>query len=163
MNIRPAEQKDIAQISHILTTVWKKTYQGIFPQAFLDELQDQGWQAGLEASLQNVEHFWVALQQEQVVAMLVCGKARKAEFGEGEIYAINVLPTHQQSGIGKALLQKAVEQLSKKHSSIYLCVAAGNTAAQQFYLKQGFKDSGQTTVREMPTFRFDEKIFTFSK
>lgn len=72
----------------------------------------------------------------------VCYRIEEKD-GEKRLYimTIGVLQTYQHKGIGKVLLEHAIEDAKKTDPSIkeaYLHVHAENTAAMAFYEKMGF-------------------------
>lgn len=160
MIIREATLSDITTLCRLLSTVWQATYQGIFPQHFLDNLEDEKWRAGLTERVENNEPFYVAEVEGRVVGMLTFGAARNSEWGEAEIYAINILPEFQGKLIGKRLISFAFLQLEGA-KTIYLEVADGNHRAQRFYEKMGFLHLGKTSVRKIADFEFNQLIFQY--
>ncbi len=156
MQIRRVTKDDFDEISQLLTQVWKSAYQGIFPQIFLDNLEDQKWLAGLASMLNSQAECWLAEQDEKIVGMLTFGDGRK-EYAEAEIYVINVLPSFQGQGIGKALIQFALAQLKGK--SVYLEVVVQNHQARRFYEQHGFRDTFIVTERQMADFTFQQVVY----
>jgi len=55
----------------------------------------------------------------------------------GEIHEIVVLPQHRSEGLGRKLIERAMEEL--KPTKIELWVGEGNERAVEFYQKLGFK------------------------
>lgn len=156
MQIRRVTKEDFDELSQLLTQVWKSTYQGIFPQIFLDNLEDQKWLAGLTSMLHSQTECWLAEHNKKIVGMLTFGEGRK-EYAEAEIYVINVLPSFQGQGIGKALIQFALAQLKGK--SVYLEVVVQNHQARRFYEQHGFRDTFIVTERQMADFTFQQVVY----
>lgn len=90
--------------------------------------------------------FIVAEENGEVVGYVMCriergltnfgllGIARKAH-----VISIAVLPTHQRQGIGHALMQESMRNMSLyKARECYLEVRASNTPAVSLYKKMGF-------------------------
>jgi len=59
---------------------------------------------------------------------------------EGHIISIAVHPQHRRTGIGRQLLQRAMEVTPKK--KIWAEVRKSNQGAQTFYLRMGFQITG---------------------
>jgi len=59
-----------------------------------------------------------------------------------EIYVLSVKLEFQGRGIGKALMKKVEQDVSKKYDKIRLHVRNWNTKAMTFYLKLGYKPIG---------------------
>ncbi|MGX2948640.1 GNAT family N-acetyltransferase [Frederiksenia canicola] len=159
MHIRRALLSDAQALSHLLAKVWRVAYQGIFPQNFLDNIQEDGWTVGFQQSLDNPDvQIFVAEEGKQLVGMIAFGKGRNSELDiENEIYALNVLPEFQQQKIGSTLMQLAFAKMADK--PIYLKVAVKNELAQRFYLKHGFQNRGIQYPRQIADFRFQEWIY----
>ena len=61
--------------------------------------------------------------------------------GEAEILTLAVAPNARRHGVGRALLEKALQKTG--HCPVFLEVAATNTAANALYAGQGFALSGR--------------------
>ncbi|MDO4697972.1 MAG: GNAT family N-acetyltransferase [Pasteurellaceae bacterium] len=159
MDIRYGEADDALALSYLLARVWRVAYRGIFPQTFLDNIQDDGWVAGFEQGLANPEATTlVAEENGKIMGMIAFGKGRDAERqDQAEIYAINVSPDYQRQKIGSHLMCEALKKLGEQ--KVYLKVAAKNFPAQQFYVKHGFSYTQQSRIRHIADFSFDEWLF----
>jgi ribosomal protein S18 acetylase RimI-like enzyme len=61
----------------------------------------------------------------------------------GEILAIYVHPAHQRTGLGRALLDAAITELTRRGmTEVRLWVLAENGPAQRFYERHGFAPDG---------------------
>lgn len=158
MHIRLTKPADIPVLAELLTTVWQASYQAIFPASVLSAIESSKWQLGLEKSLHDpCIQFYVAEEGKQLIGMLAFGHAREPQFGESEIYVVNVLPDFQRHGVGKALMNVAFAALSGK--TIYLHVATLNQQARAFYAQLGFVESPHHTEREMWGVRFSQTVY----
>ena len=83
-------------------------------------------------------HLWVAKEAERIVGFCLA----KKEGPQNRIQAIYVLPEYQGTGIGKLLLQTALDWLGIQQE-IVLNVASYNHQAITFYKKFGFVPSGR--------------------
>jgi len=64
--------------------------------------------------------------------------------GEVEILSLGVLPEWRRQGIGRALIDRAIAEIERRHiGSIVLEVAAENRAALQLYTACGFVRVGR--------------------
>lgn len=162
MNIRLAEITDARALSRLLAEVWKATYQGIFPRAFLEQITPDKWVEGFQYTLtQNLSPIFVAEVDSQVVGMISGGTARDTELQiPFEIYALNISPAFQRQHIGQLLMAYFVKQMKIKEGEVYLRVASKNLNARYFYEKQGFVNSGIITTRKIENFYFEEMIYT---
>jgi ribosomal-protein-alanine N-acetyltransferase len=81
---------------------------------------------------------WLAMENEPL-GFILCQIAA----GEAEILTLAVHPARQNQGIGKALLQQALDTARKAGcTKIFLDVATDNIAALVLYEKHGFRRIG---------------------
>jgi ribosomal-protein-alanine N-acetyltransferase len=86
------------------------------------------------------ETFWVYvdsmldLREGQIVGYIVF-------TNEGHIISIAVYPQYRRRGIGKELLQKAINTLHRK--KVWAEVRKSNQGAQAFYFHMGFQITGE--------------------
>lgn len=161
MHIRLAEPKDIAQLADLLTRVWQASYRHIFPADVLDKIESEKWLPGLTSALQNPAiNYYVATEQAKIIGMLCFGAGRDPQFGEAEVYVLNVDPDFQRKSIGKRLMEIALSEVQA--NSLYLQVISENRTARAFYERIGFVESGITTEREMWGVKFLQSVYVYS-
>jgi len=83
-------------------------------------------------------HLWVAKEAKRIVGFCLA----KKEGPQNRIQAIYVMPEYQGTGIGKRLLQTALDWLGSQQE-IVLNVASYNHQAINFYRRFGFVPSGR--------------------
>lgn len=159
MQIRHAIEQDIPALCQLMTVTWQSTYRGIFPDSFLDNMVAEKWAVGLQKAIQ-AEHYYVAEEDSRLIGMLSWGKAREPQFGQCEIYVINVLPDFQGKGVGQTLLQFALTHLQNS-MPIYLKVVTQNEKARRFYEKQGLICTQQRTERTIADFSVEEVVYQY--
>ena len=77
---------------------------------------------------------------------LTVDTGRTSESGSARLELLAVDPDHLGRGIGRALLDDAVEAASRRgYSVLELHVRSGNTAAQKLYSSAGFSAYGNPT------------------
>jgi ribosomal-protein-alanine N-acetyltransferase len=88
--------------------------------------------------------FWVAEAPGADEIAGYAGVELSSLFGEADLINIAVLPAWKRRGVGRALIQRAV-QLCRRHGVplLWLRVRASNTGARQFYVRLGFTERGQ--------------------
>ncbi len=64
-----------------------------------------------------------------------------------ELYALNVLPEHQNQGIGSALLETVLNEFGE---NLLLQIATYNEAAKRLYERYDFKKTGAHGVLQLP-------------
>jgi GNAT superfamily N-acetyltransferase len=121
--VRLYEQNDWASICRI------------HDKARIDELKNS---VGLDAYLTLEQTYqseglfdgdvWVYELENKVIGFM--------SINDNDLTWLYVLPEHYKQGIGKALLQKAIEVVD---DTLFTEVLCGNDVALNFYLNQGFK------------------------
>jgi len=96
----------------------------------------QAWQQRINSD--PLVHLWVAKHAERIVGFCLA----KKEGTQNRIQAIYVLPEYQRTGIGKRLLQTALDWLGSQQE-VVLTVASYNQQAINFYSRFGFVPSGR--------------------
>ena len=87
----------------------------------------------------RISRCWVAVENEQVVGMLVLWLIED----EAHIATIATHPDHRRRGIGEELLIEALSQVEREGATrAFLEVRAGNLGAQAMYAKYGFVQDG---------------------
>ena len=142
MPVRAATSEDASAIAMIHIESWRAAYQGIMPQAVLDNLQYESryahWKLRLEAENAPI---WVAERSGSVAGWMACGPDRDwpEEASRREIHAIYIAPRHYRTGLGTALLRHYFSSLELPAvSCVSLWVLQDNLAAMAFYRQHGF-------------------------
>ena len=95
------------------------------------------------AALIEAARAWVAQDGESIVGALVLEPGYKDGF---YVDTVAVLPSHQGTGLGRALLQFAEDEARRHgHSSICLATNAKMTENQRFYPHIGYVETGRRT------------------
>ena len=101
---------------------------------YIDELYDE-----------DPKCFFVAELEGEIVGFVFCNRFWYSKFEHsqvGEINEIVVMPAHHHEGIGKELLEKAMEKLQT--DKVELWVGANNKNAIEFYKSIGFVEKEHT-------------------
>lgn len=150
MHIRKANQSDIEIIVDINIQTWLTTYAGIIDNAILERFA-QSRQKRIDRDLEYYESGDYKLKHEeralamvdnQEVGFITYGPCRQAKAYQlkdtGEIYAIYVLADYQKSGVGKALLDYAFNELKRQYNyTAVLIWALKDNPFRRFYEKNG--------------------------
>lgn len=129
--LRQFEPSDLEQVLHINRMCLPENYTGFF---FLD----------LHKRFPGT--FLVAEDNGTVIGYIMCrietGLPNFRIIGitkKGHVISIAVLPQHQRQGVGRALVQEAMEAMPRcKAKECFLEVRASNTLAVNLYKKLGF-------------------------
>ncbi|WP_339838095.1 GNAT family N-acetyltransferase [Paenibacillus sp. FSL R7-0272] len=142
MHIRLAREGDARGIAYVHTESWKTTYRGIVPDHVLHLLTTESrlvqWEQQLRAS-ENDQILIVAEDEEGEIVGFACGgKEREGKLPyDGELYAIYLLQSHQNSGIGRQLVKQVVQHLQTCKIDNMMIWALEQNPACRFYEKMG--------------------------
>ncbi|MBB1079762.1 GNAT family N-acetyltransferase [Limosilactobacillus sp. STM2_1] len=136
----------LVQASRVFKTTWQQAYRTIFPQAQLQNLDEQIWQKNL---LQPGRHNLIAVDpNNKVVGVASYGRSRERNSSWGELMAIYILPEYQGQELGKKLLEKAEAGLRLLNYNHYLLwVLQDNHYAMRFYHNNGWYNSGIVQIK----------------
>lgn len=138
--ISPSDSRE--EISNIYEQSWKYVYKGIIPHEYLDSIPKGQWYGALD----NPDRYTlVMLDGDKIIGTSSYCKSRFEDYMDwGEIISIYFLPEYMGKGYGKALLEKAVQELREMgFKQIFLWVLEDNHRARHFYEKCEFKNSGK--------------------
>jgi GNAT superfamily N-acetyltransferase len=169
MRIREATLADARSIAGIHVRAWQAAYRGQMPDQFLDSLSVEDRLAQHEWSLRNPREtwrHWVADDEGGVVGFAVTGPSEDADADErtGEVYAIYLEPGRVGTGVGRALFERAVDDLrSRGFRTATLWVLESNQRARRFYDAAGWKADGTTASERidcamLPTVRYRSSL-----
>ncbi len=132
--VRRAEKEDVRQIAEILVEDWQKAYRGIMDSEFLDSMSaDQRY----EIEIRRYQKYIVAADGDEILGYAWL-EASEEEPADCEVIALYVRYEKRNSGIGKLLMQHAVEYFreSGKKKMIIWCLKE-NDESRKFYEKTG--------------------------
>ncbi|SET61267.1 Ribosomal protein S18 acetylase RimI [Natronincola peptidivorans] len=152
MKIRKATIEDVNDISRIHALSWKFAYRGIIPQAFLDELKEDYWEAAFVAWIKdNVLTTQILVEKGKAIGCVAYGKSRDKSLPDwGEIVSLYLLPEYFGKDYGNKLLHSALADLKESgYESIFLWVLKDNQRARGFYEKNGMGCNNDEYVLEI--------------
>ena len=151
MRVRPARLEDARPIAEVHVETWRATYPGVMPQELLDDLSVDEREALWREWIPNPRTApFVAEDDEGRVVGFVSVGPCWSEEGIGELYAIYVVPGAQGHGVGRALMDTAVETLGGKWQEAILWVATENPRARRFYERYGWVVDGERLDDSFP-------------
>jgi GNAT superfamily N-acetyltransferase len=148
--IRRAVSSDGSQIGLVHVRSWQATYRGLLPQSVLDGLdagkRGEYWEQYLSADARPGETVLVAEEDGVVVGFASVGPSRDEDAnGKGEVRAIYLLADHWGRGIGRALMDAALNTLRQAGcTQATLWLLDTNARARQFYEAGGWAPDGAT-------------------
>ena len=132
--IRKGNRKDLQNLPQMLM----EAYQGI--EEYGEKDMERARKYIEDLYQEDPECFFVAEIEDMIVGFIFCNRFWYSKFEHSQVGAIHeivVVPTHRRKGIGKMLIEKAIEILSP--SKIELWVGEKNDESIKFYEKLGFK------------------------
>lgn len=140
MEIVPVTDENAADSGRIIYQAWGETYRGLMPDEILDGRQ---LEKCIEVAHQNMENKRLCyVDGEAAGTVITLPEAREfcTNRDSGEVVALYVLKKFQHMGIGKALLEWAIDNTDK--NKVTLFVLKGNDNAIGFYEHMGFRFTG---------------------
>ena len=151
MNItikKPETDEEIEGKGYVHYKSWQETYPGLIDQKYLDSMSVE--KSVAVAYRWRDDDMFVAKDGEAVVGFVCFGKCRDDDLTDaGEIYAIYVLAKYYGKGVGRALMDAALEQLVQPRVAVW--VLQGNERAIRFYRKCGFVLDGMKKALKLGT------------
>lgn len=140
IRVRPAEPDDAAAIARVQVATWRSAYGGIFPAAYLDNLNDIRIAAGWAESVGRAAHLTLVAEDDALARGPVVGFAHAGPgepAGMAEVFTLYVVASHQRRGIGRQLLVAMSGLLAADYSSLVIRVLVENAPARAFYAHLG--------------------------
>jgi GNAT superfamily N-acetyltransferase len=156
--IRQATPDEAEAVARVQVETWQAAYAHVLPRERL-----------LGLSVADRAETWkrtpplVAEVNGEIVGFVSVGRSRDAD-GDGELYAIYVLPEHWGAGVGRALIEAGETRLRELgHGRASLWVLEDNPRARNFYETAGWSTDGTTRPIELvgnlvPEIRYDKKL-----
>ena len=126
---------------------WTDSYRGLLPDPYLDSLDPDAcldrWISGLlDGTPLSV---LVAELNGRVVGFASAGPSADPDAeAAGEIWDLWVSENHRGHGVGRELLDEALDQLAVRHRAALVWVLAANTPGRTFYARAGAVHDGLT-------------------
>ena len=155
LQIAPACPEDCREVARIHVDSWRVAYAGIVESGYLAALSiDRREAMWRDAVHTGSPRLLLARDDETITGWVAFGPCRDADAqGAGEIWALYVDPPFWSAGVGRRLLQSAVEGLvADGFRTASLWVIADNRRALRFYAAAGFApDAGSERTFELGT------------
>lgn len=134
MIIRQAREEDVRAVSEIIVEGWQTAYRGIIDGGFLDSLSVE---SQYRRDIRRYDAYRVAADQTGILGF-AWNQTLDSGDADCEIIALYVRSRERRRGIGRALLQDAMDAFRKagKRRMIIWCLRE-NLEARKFYEKTG--------------------------
>lgn len=122
---------------------WQETYFGLVDRSYLERMSlETSERYAMRAFQDGFYSTLVAKDGERVIGFASYGSYRGTDLADtGEVFAIYVLKEYYDRGIGRALMEAALANLSG-YSRACVWVLRGNERAIRFYRRCGFSPDG---------------------
>ena len=145
---KPDTDAEIEGKGYVHYKSWQETYTGLIDQTYLDSMTVE--KSVAIAYRWRDDDMFVAKDGDDVVGFVCYGKCRDEDLQKaGEIYAIYVLKEYYGTGVGRALMDSALEKLVCPKVAVW--VLRGNARAIRFYQKCGFVFDGVSKPLKLGT------------
>lgn len=146
-DIRRATRDHADAIGLVHVRSWQAAYRGRIADRILDALDPQArarmWRAALG---QPGQETWVAEEGDRVIGFLHLAPTRDADDDPKrvvEVRAVYLLPERWRGGVGRALLERALERARELgFDELTLWVLESNSGARAFYRAMGLRADG---------------------
>ncbi len=149
--IRPATPGDARSVAEVHVGSWRHAYRGLLPDDYLDRLSVEDREAMWLAAFSDPDAASGAVVGEldgRILGFASFGPSRDddAPDGTGEVPAIYVEPAALGTGVGRELLDAAIDRLRDGGCSrATLWVLEANVRARRFYEKAGWTWDGSVS------------------
>lgn len=149
--IRAACVEDAAALARVHVDSWQSAYQGLLPQAFLEQMSYKSrlaqWQYYLGSCLRGAFDLVVDHPEQGVVGFATAGRGFGSLPGfEGELFALYLLPAFQGKGYGKKLVARAFAALLKQRILSAAVWVLKDNSACGFYEALGAEPVAEQTL-----------------
>lgn len=155
--LRVARPEDAVPIAELNVRSWQASYRGVFPDEFLDEMKSRERQLRwLMDVLAEGSSFrtTVAVATGRVVGFAILGPVRDSDLDAStvqELYSLYVEPHRIGTGIGRLLMDDALEQLrSGPLTAAVLWTLRDVTRTRRFYEAAGWSADGTDKTEHIP-------------
>ncbi|MEO1017604.1 MAG: GNAT family N-acetyltransferase [Pseudomonadota bacterium] len=131
--VRRGRPSDAPAIARIYVDSWRRTYQGLIPQHYLDGLSYVAFERHWRRTFAARAWAFVAEIESKVIGIASGGRCRRPGLASGELYVLYVQEMFQNRGIGRALFDAChLELATRGHPDMLVWVLADNQA-REFY------------------------------
>jgi L-amino acid N-acyltransferase YncA len=166
--VRRAVEADARALAELHVRAWQWAYRNQLPDVFLDGLgatveRREARRREVLAHPESDQRTWVAEVAGQIVGFADTGPSRDDDAARetAELYAIYLDQPVVGTGVGRALMQQATDDLRQRgYRQAILWVLDGNTRAIQFYEAAGWIADGSAKTDNVQSLVLREVRFS---
>lgn len=148
IQIRRAAYNDLITLAEIQVRSWRSAFNNILSDNTLNKYTNLDRCVKVLENVYNSNkgYFYIASINENPCAELFWSIGTELEQS-AEIVALHSIPEYWGRGIGKAIMDKAIDDIfNSKLKTVYLWVFEQNERARRFYEKYGFIADGTSRI-----------------
>jgi len=142
MDLRPARPEDALAVARVHVRSWQVAYKGLLPDEYLDSLRahERASRYDFATTVPLAPQTIVADDGRSILGFATIGISPDAPSHDvGELMALYVDPDRWRTGVGRALIAHARDELFRRGLlTAVLWVLEGNTRAERFYERDGW-------------------------
>lgn len=146
LQVRSARVDDALDVARVHVRSWQVAYKGLLPDEYLDSLRadERAKRYDFGATDPLAPHTIVADDGRSIIGFATIGMSPDVSSRDvGELMALYVDPDSWRTGVGRALIARARDELRRRgFETAVLWVLDGNERAQRFYENDGWMLSG---------------------
>ena len=145
LSIQKLRHNDIKQQAAIHSLSFRKAYQGIIPDNFLEKYTIEKSEKAFISRYEESVDTYTIKNDSDLIGFSTFGHCRDEDksLNTGEIQCIYIHPSFWHKGFGSVLFDFTVSELFyRKYNEITLWVLELNLTARQFYEHKGFQSDG---------------------
>ena len=158
MEITRARKADLDGAMELLKIVWRDTYRDLLDLTSIERISGKYFTP--ERLSPKIEApstgFFLAVEEKTIIGLIIASKREPDSIYIASLY---VHPAHQKKGIGKRLLERAIEEFPGV-KRLELHVVKKNSKALAFYTGNGYVLQGTDIIR---TDEFGMEIYKMSR
>lgn len=155
LTIRLARPEDADAIAAVRLAGWRGAYGPLLPPDAFDGVDFAQWaERTRDLLLAGRSGMRVVQRSDAVQGFCVFGRCRDEDLvGVSELYALYVIPEAWSTGLGRALMTVALDELDRP---VVLWVLRDNARARRFYEIAGFRPDGAEKTADVLGFDLAE-------
>jgi diamine N-acetyltransferase len=148
IKIKAATVEELRIVQAIAYQTWPITFGGILSKPQIAYMLDMMYSLdSLKSQVEEKKHCFLLASEEKSVLGFLSYELNYGKMAKTKIHKIYILPQAQGKGVGKSLIQSAIDAARKdKNSHLILNVNKYNLKAIRFYEKLGFYEAARENI-----------------